>query len=440
MIKYYNYYILGTPVITLNATATTKVKSTIINSLEMKNCQFVTEDVNRPNIKYSILKTKNDVTSLFDWQIQEIKKSGIHAPKVLIFCQRKRDCTDLYEYFDSQLGTTHMYHTPNGQAKNDKTCFIGMYHHATREAQKKTAEEAFTSDESIMKVLFCTSSFGLGVNVQNCHLVIHVGPTKTVDQFLQESGRAGRNNAPSHSIMIMYPNCTSGSAFEDEMKVIFRNREKCRREMLMSAIENPYPLPKLIPHMCCDICAQSCNCLCVCSNDKCLCEPRCVGENIYQTQAEQELIQICSKENLKINQLPMVYTITEHDRELLHIHLLQIQAKITEEGVGQDSVMQPHLCTGFSDQLIKSIVMNVEYVSSVETLLRHFPFFNDCHATIVYDCIARLFSSKIIDHDDLQDSDCLVDLPLSESSSEEDINEEDLDECAKPYLHDSDSE
>ena len=414
----------------------------------MESCKFFIEDTNRLNIRYATISTKQcQLTSLFDWLVHQVRQEGVNTPKVIVFCQAKAQCVTLYEYFEENLGIDHMYYTPNDELKDDRTRLVGMYHHGTREPQKLSAEKAFTSVHGTMRVLFCTSSFGLGVNVKNCHLVIHLGPTKMVDEYLQESGRVGRDGSQSHSILILYPYSTSGPGFELEMKNIVANNEKCRRKMLMDAVDNPHPLPKVIAHTCCDICALSCKCLCICSADTCACDPRCTGLALFQSLAEKEIYKAASLEKSKIEKLPVMYVISETDRDMLQCHLWHIKDKILNAVNDQNFITKPDICTGFTDDLVEDIVHKVEYISSLDILLEYFPFFNISHATEVYDCIQRLFSTQTIELLD-HELDCVLDLSSSDESDQmegamddnEDDCEDEFSEYRKPNLHDSDSD
>ena len=439
------YCVPGTPMVTLTATATAKIRSTILENLHMQDCTLVTVSTDRPNIRYSIVHTKKDYVSLLDWLVEDIRNHGIHAPRVLIFCQSKAQCIALFEHFKKKLGDS-MYRTLHGQQKDDRTCLLGMYHRGTGEEQKLTAEAAFTSPDSIMRVLLCTSSFGMGVDVVNCHLVIHIGPPKMLDQFLQESGRVGRDEKPSKSVVIIYPRSTSGPGFEDDTKSFIRNTQMCRRSVLMDAIENCNTKPLAIPHTCCDICAKTCLCLCTCEKkDVCTCDVKCVGADTYLTHAEREIYNICKQESETITQLSIVRNITQDDRDILQYELFKIRSSIFDDTLTKEFIMHEDIATGFTDDLIESIVQHVEYIASVHVLLLYFPFFNDDHARAVYQSIEKLFPPNADDTDtnEKSDDECIFDIPSSDSESDIlDTNflEDTLTDYCKPVLREADSE
>ena len=77
-----------------------------------------------------------------------------------------------------------------------------MYNSETSE-EKKTAIENLTND-SLLRVVVATSALGIRVNVASCHNVIRYEPPKSAVDFLQETGRVGRDG--QHSCAILYIN------------------------------------------------------------------------------------------------------------------------------------------------------------------------------------------------------------------------------------------
>ena len=137
-----------------------------------------------------------------------------------------------------------------------------MYNHSTLTEQKETAESNFRDSNGSMRVLFCTSSFGMGVDVMNCHLCKNYGPPKAIDDYLQQSGRIGRDGIQSHAIL-MVPSRSITSDIDVNMKECCKS-DKCRRYQLMNFIDNPSKSSLEIGHLCCDICSKTCCCLCSC--------------------------------------------------------------------------------------------------------------------------------------------------------------------------------
>lgn len=53
-------------------------------------------------------------------------------------------------------------------------------------------EKEFCKEDGTVTIVFCTIAFGMGVNIKGANLVIHMGPSSDLDDYLQESGGIGQ--------------------------------------------------------------------------------------------------------------------------------------------------------------------------------------------------------------------------------------------------------
>ena len=74
-----------------------------------------------------------------------------------------------------------------------------MLHSKTPELVKDTILEPFTKNDSLVRVLFATIAFGMGVNAKGVKTIIHVGQSKNLEAYVQESGRCGRDGEQSRA-------------------------------------------------------------------------------------------------------------------------------------------------------------------------------------------------------------------------------------------------
>ncbi len=75
------------------------------------------------------------------------------------------------------------------------------FYHAGRESSEKIDVAArFRSGE--IPLLFATKAFGMGVDIRNIRYVFHLGPPSSIEDYIQEIGRAGRDGLPSHAYLI----------------------------------------------------------------------------------------------------------------------------------------------------------------------------------------------------------------------------------------------
>ncbi len=75
------------------------------------------------------------------------------------------------------------------------------YYHAGRSAdEREDVASRFSMGE--VSVLFATKAFGMGVDIPNIHYVFHLMPPSSVEDYVQEIGRAGRDGCPSHAYLV----------------------------------------------------------------------------------------------------------------------------------------------------------------------------------------------------------------------------------------------
>ena len=135
---------------------------------------------------------------------------------------------------------------------------IFFYHAGLEREEKKQIEEWFFGSSN--GILTATTAYGMGVDKSNIRTVIHHSPSRSVEAFLQESGRAGRDGGPSYSIVLVP---WTGRGSERTMELdrnqrqsallsILQEREECLRKGLLAAMGSPC-------EMCwgCDICDKS---------------------------------------------------------------------------------------------------------------------------------------------------------------------------------------
>ena len=118
--------------------------------------------------------------------------------------------------------------------------------------------KSFSSQNSTVRIVFATIAFGMGVDCKGLKTVVHYGPPDDIDDYFQESGRAGRDiTGMCHAILLLYPRSLLSKHISLEMKAYCRNELSCRREMVLKKYVE---LPDLISSgqsNCCDICLKN---------------------------------------------------------------------------------------------------------------------------------------------------------------------------------------
>lgn len=180
----------------LTATAVKKTKDIIIKSLAMKNPVTIAASPNKANISYPVQLMSNTLPVLhyFKWLTDELKEKGTGADRVIIYCQTVKQCHTLYSILLEELRES--IHPDDG---NKKDRLLEMLHSITPDRVKEGIIRSMTIHNGTVRCLLCTISFAMGINCKGVTTVIHFGPSKNAEAYIQESGRCGRGGEEGSS-------------------------------------------------------------------------------------------------------------------------------------------------------------------------------------------------------------------------------------------------
>lgn len=250
-----------TPVMALTATAVKKTKDVLLKNLGMKKPVVIAASPNRENISYAVkvMDKNRPLVHYFMWLIDGLKEHKANAERVIIYCQTIKQCHKLYSTFSSELGD-FMY--PNVDDKKKR--FLEMLHSITPDKVKDNITQSMTDPDGCVRVLICTIAFGMGINCKNVSTIIHIGPSKNVESYVQESGRCGREGGEGRAIIYFLGRMLTH--VNQDMKVYVNiTGMTCRRKYLLkhfdlSKDEINCAQSYTHKHDCCDVCVQECTC------------------------------------------------------------------------------------------------------------------------------------------------------------------------------------
>lgn len=110
------------------------------------------------------------------------------------------------------------------------------YHGSLSKKERKRVQEEFPSK---IPIVVATVAFGMGIDVPNVRYVFHWSIPKSLEAFSQESGRAGRDGMPSHSIL--YYDQQDARTFE-----FLLNQQHQKQQVAAQKKKKPPPDPKLL--------------------------------------------------------------------------------------------------------------------------------------------------------------------------------------------------
>ncbi len=144
----------------------------------------ISANPDRPNIQYAVIETLSRQRTLRTLLDSHRPHSGVLRPAVL-FCRNRKRTEQLALSLRRTL-----------QEKD-----IFFYHAGLSPDEKKSIERWFF--QSSTGILTATTAYGMGVDKSNIRTVIHDEAPETVEAYLQESGRGGRDTKPCKAILLV---------------------------------------------------------------------------------------------------------------------------------------------------------------------------------------------------------------------------------------------
>ena len=173
------------PVLCLTATAKPDVMSDIVDyfSDELNiGLRVFDGGSHRSNLDFAVVKTTEG--EKFDHTYQIISADLLSAGEggAIVYCSTRRRTQEMAEFLQ------------------EKGVRAGYYHGGLSPELKKDAQEGFINGE--LQVIAATNAFGMGIDKPDVRLVVHADIPGSLENYLQEAGRAGRDRASARCVLL----------------------------------------------------------------------------------------------------------------------------------------------------------------------------------------------------------------------------------------------
>jgi len=188
------------PIQAFTATATPRVRDDILRQLALRDPAVLVGSCDRPNLTYRF-------TPRGDLQAQLLAVIRRHPDQAgIVYAIRRKDVDELA----AALQRAGVRALP--------------YHAGLDPATRQRNQEQFLNEEC--DVVVATVAFGMGIDRADVRYVVHAALPKGVEQYMQESGRAGRDGLPAECVLLW-----SAGDWHSWKRLLERSAQEAAREL-----------------------------------------------------------------------------------------------------------------------------------------------------------------------------------------------------------------
>ena len=173
------------PVLCLTATARLDVIEDIVSHFREKvgiDLEVFDGGAERPNLDFVVIKTNDGEKLPYIFQIIEADLLKKESGGAIVYCAVRRRTEEIARFLA------------------DKGVAADYFHAGLPPDRKKEVQRAFT--EGALRAIVATNAFGMGIDKPDVRLVVHADIPASLENYLQEAGRAGRDRAPARCVLL----------------------------------------------------------------------------------------------------------------------------------------------------------------------------------------------------------------------------------------------
>lgn len=195
------------PIAAFTATATHMVEHDILSQLRLRDPVLIRAKVSRENLTIAALhRSGNGRDQLMEFLSKYENESGI------VYTFTRKEAEELAKFLSTKKISARPYHA------------------GLPSEQKNETYRAFLNDD--VQVVVATVAFGMGIDKSNIRFVVHTSLPKTIENYYQEIGRAGRDGLDASTLLLF-----SASDFLERKRMIESQSDSPYKKLAFEKLE-----------------------------------------------------------------------------------------------------------------------------------------------------------------------------------------------------------
>jgi superfamily II DNA helicase RecQ len=240
----------------MTATATAEVRDSVLSALRLE-AVVVNEPPQRANTLYSFTTVKDKYArDYFSPLIARLQEFGEKTPRVVIYTNESRDVRALYAHMKEHL-PEHLFTS----VESPGVGVLEMYHGGTLQPKQTEILESVYDPSGRCRVLIATIRGAMGLDMTDVQTVVNWGQSRDMTQYVQQTGRAGRNLPRAVAILVQWRDGGFHAGRGSKTEIAdYCMLTTCRRRFIAEFFGHAQSVPVAVSHLCCDVCAKTCEC------------------------------------------------------------------------------------------------------------------------------------------------------------------------------------
>jgi len=201
------------PIVALTGTSTSKVKADVLDVLALKTPHVAVNTVDRPNLDIKVLTKAPSGGYRVDLKplVETIAKNPSRE-STIVYTNTRKETESIAAFLEGEF-----------QRFNPNVKTAVAYHAGMSDGERDDGHIGFLTGR--YPVIVATTAFGMGIDKPDTRRVVHYSPPRTMEEYYQQIGRAGRDG--DRAEVTMYANPTDFDKYSDDfyIKELKRNPE-----------------------------------------------------------------------------------------------------------------------------------------------------------------------------------------------------------------------